>query len=254
MASSKGRRRRREGVAALPVTITDAALARRRKRSRQRRRLWRRLAVLGTALLLAVVITWLVAFSPVLAAKRVQVSGVQVLSAPSVTQAAAVPLGRPLARIDTATIAQRVAALPQVEKVHVNRAWPHTVTIAVTERTPVLQRRDAGTWHWVDATGRSFHQTPEPKAKLVVVEAPADQRILRDCATVSASLSPKLRQALHKMSATSPDTITLHLSGGRTVIWGSAAESDTKSQVATALLGVKATVFDVSSPANPTSR
>ncbi|MGG6498089.1 UNVERIFIED_CONTAM: cell division protein FtsQ, partial [Bacteroidetes bacterium 56_B9] len=48
--------------------------------------------------------------------------------------------------------------------------------------------------------------------------------------------------------------IVVVLSGRRTVVWGSVAQSVLKAKVTTAMLHVKATRYDVSSPAHPTSR
>ncbi|MCY7344460.1 MAG: FtsQ-type POTRA domain-containing protein, partial [Pseudonocardia sp.] len=67
----------------------------------------------------------------------VRVTGVLTVATPDVLAAAAVPVGTPLADVDTATIADRVARLPAVASVRVTRGWPHTVTVAVTERVPV---------------------------------------------------------------------------------------------------------------------
>ncbi|MGD7731956.1 cell division protein FtsQ/DivIB [Propionibacteriaceae bacterium G57] len=238
----------------LPAGIADAGIARQRKRQQARRRVLVRGAIAaGIAVLLAVAV-WLVGFSPVLSATSVEVEGTDVTTVAGVRGQARVPMRTPLIRVNTDDIATRVAAMPAVESVRVERRWPNTIAILVTERTPVLQRRVGGTFYWSDAKGVVFHQATKARAGLVVVEAPDDRRLLTDLATVQASLTPALRSRVQKITATSPDNITLVLDKGQTVIWGSSAQSTTKAQVATAMLGVKATVYDVSSPANPTSR
>ena len=72
--------------------------------------------VTAVVLLVGVVVvgTWVVAFSPVLGAKRVLVRGAHVLSAAQVRAAAAIRHGAPLARLDTGAVAGRVDALPDV--------------------------------------------------------------------------------------------------------------------------------------------
>lgn len=242
------------GVAALPGSIADATLARRRRRSRDRRRRARRLSLIALALAVVLALVWVVGWSPVFATRSVEVRGTSLLTRDEVLARAAVPLGVPVARQETRAIARRAATLRAVDQVHVARSWPHSIVITVTERRPILQRRDAGRYVWSDAQGLVIHEASAPQAGLVTVEASDDRRLLTDLASVAAALTPALRAQLDHISATSPDSITLHLRGKRTVVWGSSSESSTKAQVATALLSVKATVYDVSSPANPTSR
>lgn len=254
MPASRGGGRRREGVAALPGSIADATIALRRKRYRRRRRTLLRVAVGLLVLALVAGMGWLVGFSQMLAAKHVDVKGTHVLTSEQVLKGAAVPLGTPLARLSTDDIAERVRAMRPVKDVEVDRDWPNGVVISVTERTPVMQVKRAGGFEWADADGTVFHEQAATRADLMLVEAGESPRILKDVAVVIGSLTPQLREQLSAIQADSPDAITLQLKGGRTVIWGSSAESQTKAQVATALLTVKATVYDVSSPANPTSR
>lgn len=253
--SAKGRSSaRRTPVAALPGSIADASIAIRRRRSRNRRMMLRRGAVGALVAVVVAALVWLVGFSPLLAATTVEVEGTTVVSAAEVEARGAVPMGTPLARVNTDHIAERVGTLPAVQAVTVERRWPNTVAIVVTERVGVIALARGGTFRWVDASGSVFHQTSTPGAGLVVVEAPEDTRILADLATVAQSLTDQLRARVQKITATSPDTITLVLDRGQRVIWGSAADSTTKAQVATAMLAVEATVFDVSAPAHPTSR
>ena len=245
---------RKSPVAALPGSISDAGIAIRRRRGRNRRKMLRRGAVGALVAIVVGTLVWLVGFSPVLAATTVQVEGNTVVTAADVEARGKVPTGTPLARVNTDHIAQRVGTLPAVESVTVERRWPDTVAIIVTERVGVIALAQGNTFDWADATGTVFHQTKAPGAGLIVAEAPNDQRILADLAAVAQSLTDQLRGRVQKITATSPDTITLVLDRGQSVIWGSAAESGTKAQVATAMLDVEATVFDVSAPAHPTSR
>ena len=60
----------------------------------------------------------------------------------AVLDAAAVTPGGPLAAVDLAGIADRIARLPAVESVRVGRSWPHTVAVDVTERVPVAVTRN----------------------------------------------------------------------------------------------------------------
>ena len=56
------------------------------------------------------------------------------------------------------------------------------------------------------------------------------------------------------VSAKTPGSVTLGLTGGRTIKWGSADESPRKAEVLAALMTQPGKVYDVSSPELPTIR
>ena len=235
--------------------LADARPGLRKRRSRARWRRLRRLLIVAGVVALALAMGVVVWFTPLFSLREVRVEGTTLLTAVQVEEQAQAPMGRPLARVDVQALSDRVARLPEVESVTVGQRWPSAVTIQVTERTARVQRVEGSTYQWVDATGVIFHTRTKADPRLVVVNTPStDRRLLADLATVAQSLTPTLRRQVTGIKASTPDTITLTLSGGRSVVWGSADESVTKAQVATALLQVKATVYDVSSPENPTSR
>jgi len=157
----------------------------RAKRHRKRRTRW---IVLGCALLclvLAGVGIWLVSFSSVFAATEVKVSGVSLLSEQQVIDTAAVELGKPLANQDTDAIRERVAGLAPVAEVSVERRFPHTIEITITERTLAYVWLDGGVPRWVDADGVVFHEGEKPAQGAVTAQvATSDQRLLKDVATV----------------------------------------------------------------------
>jgi len=252
--SSKGAGKGRGTSSTLPAGIADATTALRRRRQRRQHRLWLRVGITACAVALVVAATWVVGFSSLLALRTVHVEGSTLASDAQVRQRAAAPIGTPLARVSTSEITERVATMPQVAGVDVSRSWPHGVVITITERTPVVQISSEQGWGWVDQHGVLFHHTNSPHQRLPRAQAPNDARLRKDVAGVAAVLTPQLRKELNQIVVRSPDDITLQLKDKRQVIWGSVRESKTKAQVATALLGVKASVYDVSSPANPTSR
>ena len=150
-----------------PPSVADG----KRRRRPKGRRVWP--FVLVGVLVLALVggLVWLVGFSSVLAAQRVQISGLKTLTRAEVNQKAAVPLGVPLARQDLSAVAGRVATFPQAENVVVERSWPDTITITVTERTPVFAVRYANLYVLVDKRGIPYLTVSERP-----VEPPAGRR------------------------------------------------------------------------------
>lgn len=225
-----------------------------RARSRRRRtRIATAVAVVVAVLLAAGL--YVVRWSGVMAVDRVVVEGAGLVTADQVRQTARVPMGTPLAAVDLDAAGARVAALAPVDRVQVQRAWPTTVRIRITERRPVYQLRDGQGYHWIDATGVAFHTTTSARrATPWALTASRDTRLLRDVATVTAHLDPALVKQLDHLEAGGPDSITLVLTRDRRVVWGSADQSALKSQVATAMLATRARNYDVSSPQNPTAR
>ncbi len=200
--------------------------------------------------------TWLVFFSSVLAAQQVSVSGTSYLTRAQVEQAARVPLGRPLARVDLATVRARVEALPAVLDATVSRAWPDGVRIEVRERTAVAVVTVGGTVTGMDADGALFRDYPQAPGNLpdVRTSGATDRQVRREAATVVAALPEALARQVDHLEVSTIDQITLALRDGRTVLWGSAEDSATKARVLEVLLKREAQVYDVSVPAQPTIR
>ncbi|WP_203566888.1 cell division protein FtsQ/DivIB [Aestuariimicrobium ganziense] len=235
-------------------SVADATGRLKQRASRRRRQ-----QLVGLAWLLGVVVllsglAYLFFASPAFVPRQVRVDGVSLLTVDQVRAKAAVPR-MPLARIDTGQIAERVATMPEVGSVRVRVRYPSTVVIEVVERTPVVQRLEGSSFQWVDAEGVVFHSRTARLPNVVAVKTPSvDTRLLKDAGVVARSLTPQLKKRVVRIEADTPDAFTLVLDKNQKVVWGSAADSETKSQVATALLTVKATVYDVSSPSTPTSR
>ncbi|MCZ4121577.1 cell division protein FtsQ/DivIB [Streptomyces sp. H39-S7] len=208
--------------------------------------------------------TWLVYGSSWLRAERVTVSGTDVLTAEEVRAAAGVPLRGPLASVDTGAVERRLlAALPRIREVTVERDWPHTIDLKVTERTPSAVLKSGGKFIEVDAEGVRFATVVTAPAGAPLVELTADQSpsllhfgtkaMLRAAVEVSAKLPDSVRKDARVIRMRSYDSVIVELSGGRTVVWGSAEDGSRKAAVLTALMKAakNANRFDVSAPSAP---
>lgn len=235
--------------------VTDATERIRLRRSRDRRRTALTVVVSLLVVLAVGAATWLVGFSSVLAVRQVTVTGTRTLSPDEVTRAAAVEVGLPMARVDAAAVEARVAALAPVKTVTLQRQWPSTIILAVTERTPVFAvKQNHGTGYLlVDETGKAFREVASPPTGLLRVTA-ADAALLGDVAAVVAELPPQLRDQVEQIDIVTRDGITLKLTSARTVVWGSAERSRFKATVLLALLQQKGTTYDVSAPDFPAVR
>jgi cell division protein FtsQ len=229
--------------------------------SRQRfaRRAWsRRWATVRRVVLLLVLVAlvggagWLVFVSSVLAVERVEVSGTHTVSAARISNAAAVPLGEPLARVDVDRVRERVEDVPVVARADIGRSWPHTVSVEVVERTPVAVVRTGGALRLTDAEGVMFRTVASPRKRLPVVTVSPDAQTLPEAAAVVADLPRRLARRVSHVDAPTIDSIELRLRDGRSVVWGSAESSELKAEVLESLLRRRASVYDVSVPGAPT--
>jgi cell division protein FtsQ len=214
------------------------------------------LIVAGVALL-AVLLTWIVAFSPVLGVRTVQVRGNHALSSARIEQAAAIAHGTPLVRLDTDAIARRVERLGSIASAQVRTSFPSTVVITVVERLPVGYLRTHGRTMLVDRSGDQYRAVAHPPAGLPRFDVPADADSRTTggaVATVARALPARLRARITVIHAFDPRAINLVLSGGRTVQWGSAARSPAKARVLRALLKQPGDQIDVTDPDQPFTR
>jgi cell division protein FtsQ len=201
---------------------------------------------------------WLVELSPVLVTRSVRVEGVPKGVASDMVSRAAVPMGTPLAKIDTEAIAERVIETPALAGVTVSRSYPHTILISASLRVPVLAVKDPqGHVEVVDSKGVAFatvSAAPKGVPLIDAVENPPSIESLRAAMTVLRALSPGQRKQVTDVKVLGPNMVTLKL-GAVTVVWGGASEPELKVKVMTALLRQKdvATV-DVSAPRTPVIR
>jgi cell division protein FtsQ len=217
--------------------------------------------LLGTA-------CWLVYFSSVLDVRTVAVSGTSVLTPAQVLDAAGVPLGGPLERLDTGAVRARVlSALPRVARVQVTTDLPHTVRLRVTERVAVAAVRGAdGSYTQVDSAGVRFATGTTPPAGVPVVELAlsaagkaaladfSEASLIDSAVQIAKALPPAIAKDTGAVVVHSYDDMELQLAGGTTVLWGSPERDARKAVVLGALLKQKATTYDVTAPDDPALR
>lgn len=208
--------------------------------------------------------TWAVYGSPWLRADTVAVRGERELTSRQITRAAAVPLGGPLVSVDTAAVRKRLLkALPRLKDARVHRSWPHTIRVDVTEREPSAVLENGGKFTEVDREGVRFATVDRRPAGVPVVELTPDQtagfrhfgtkRLLQAAITVAGRLPESLAGRATAIRVRSYDSITVELTGGKDVMWGSQDDGAAKAAVLTALMKAEphADHYDVSAPTAP---
>ena len=202
---------------------------------------------------------WVVYASSWLGLRSVEVEGTSYLTPGEIERVADLEKGTPLARVDLAAVEDRIAQLPAVADVDVQRDWPNDVRIEVQERKAVAAVRQDHQWHGMDAEGvlfRTYRQQPGglPLVRAGQLDDEGSDDALKEVAGVVAALDRSIARKVDYVEVASMDAIELVLSSGDEVRWGSAAQSDLKARVLATLLEVDASVYDVTVPEQPTTR
>ncbi|WP_298748116.1 cell division protein FtsQ/DivIB [uncultured Serinicoccus sp.] len=220
--------------------------AARRGAARARRvGLGRRTLVLwgGGVLAAAAAMVFLFYFSVAFVVEDVQVEGGREDVAASALEKAQIPQGRPLARVSEGRVSERVLADPRIASVEVERDWPSSITLVVTERDPALALRGAGTTWLADASGVLYEQVDTPSKKLPLIALRTDPTELdRRTVTGLAELwrtrpdPDTLEGELGAPSVARDGSVEMDL-GQLTLLWGAPTDNEKKWHVVTALVG-----------------
>jgi len=153
--------------------------------------------------------------------------------------------------VNTGAVASRVDRITQVQSARVTRSWPDRVVITVQERKAALAVPVTGGFDLVDPSGVVVRQvTKQPRRLPRFVPAgplPGNPGV-RAAASVLRELPRALAGRVTSLTAATPDAVTLHLSGGVTVDWGSPSLAAQKARVLAILMRTHARSYDVSAP------
>jgi cell division protein FtsQ len=206
---------------------------------------------------LAVLATWLIAFSSVFGVRNVEVRGIHLLTADQVRVAADISNGTPLVRVDTTAITERVERLPEVESAQVSTSFPSTVVITVEERVAVGYVRRGGHLRLVDHSGvayRTVDTAPTGLPHFVLPTGDDQLGTAAAVAAVAAALPASLLHQVQSIQALHPTAITLVLTGHRLVAWGSADRTPEKAALLPTLLRRPVGYVDLTDPDQPFTR
>jgi cell division protein FtsQ len=217
-----------------------------RRRPRVRRR-WLAVGAVGLA-----GIGWLGWGSPVTLVEHVVVAAPRGLSEEAIRLASGISASDHVPAVDEERVrAAIMAALPAVAHVEVRRELPDTIRLVVTARTPLAAVQSGKGYLVIDGAGVVYDRVGSAR-KLPVIRARTEAG--RETArAVLLSLPDELRGEVRRVTATTRDDVTLALRGGATVRWGSPEQADLKARVLAGLVAVRAEVYDVRSPLQPTT-
>ena len=178
-------------------------------------------------------------------------------------------MDRTLLRVDTGAVARRVEAIPQVASAKVTKDWPDRLAIAVTERVPVMAVKMAGGgYDLVDPAGVTVRWAKGRPAALPLLQTSLPGTALTGAPSVAAAadvlaeLRPWLAKQVARVSVVqatgSTDAagqqVILHLTDGKTVLWGGSDRAGQKNRELAILLPGKARFVDVSAQGTVVTR
>lgn len=245
LAHAERRRRRYERAEAR--RFTQATRTRRRKYL---------IALAGAVVLVLLVV--LTAYSPLLAVRTITVEGASRVDAAAVSAALDDQLGRPLTLVDFGEVKRTLETFPLIQSYVTEARPPDTLVVRIVERRPVVTVAVDGGFSLVDAAGVVVETTPERAAGYPIIDTaatPVDSPGFAAASSVLLALTPEFLAQVDSVSAPTPDSVTLALTSGQRVVWGSAEDSALKARIVASMIsnpGIpNVTEYDVSSPEAP---
>lgn len=218
------------------------------QRSRRRRLIW--LSALGAVVLL-IGGTVAAAYSPLFAVRKVTVVGASALDPAVVEAALSDQIGTPLALVDENDVKTALSEFAMIETYALEAKPPHDLTLRIVERTPIGVIASGGGYTLVDAAGVELSTTPDAPAgqPIITVKSGTESDAFESVGLVIRSLPADVRATVTEATASTLDDVTLTLSTGLTVVWGSADDSVLKSETLSRVLIARpdANSVDVSS-------
>ncbi len=229
--------------------VTRAPKARRVAAPRPRRRRWLVVTVVTLCVLVALSAAGYAALhSRLLAASTVNVTGERHETPRQVLDASGLAGAPSMLSVDPGLVALRIErTFPWVASVTVVKHWPHTVSIAVTERTAVAEvPGPRGSTVLVDVTGRRLGQAAphEVLPRLEYAAAPgqpsASTTTLASAAVpgllVAATLPPAFKSQVAVVQVNTSGWVTLHLTTPVSFVLGPASNLGAKYEDVAAVI------------------
>jgi cell division protein FtsQ len=197
-------------------------------------------------IVLAVSGWWILYQSKWFIAQGVTVTGNSRLTVEQISAVAAVPIGNSLMSINTAAMTEQLMELTEIKVVTVERGWPHTILINVTERTPIAVAATLSGFNLIDSEGKNAGRVAAPPPGLLVISAVPESKAMLGAITTLAAIPAQWQ--LIELAAATQDNIVATLGTGAVITFGSSERAADKVEVAQALLEKGYSVINVSAP------
>ena len=223
----------------------------------------RKIMLIGGAaiVVLSLVVVLVLSFSPVLAAKKIEVTGTKLLSEKQLLESLAPLEGTPLPRISEAKVEELLGEQPAIDSIVVRAQMPDTLVVEIHEEVPVAILVDGETNYLVSDTGGKLKKLgAKDKTKLPKIkasDATKDPEQFKLLTSILSGVDAKVLEQVSTASLTEAGFMELALPQKRTLIWGNGDKAALKNQVTQIFLNnskdsaeAKKTI-DVSNPENP---
>lgn len=236
--------------------------ARRREKLAERKRLrLKRIFIAVATVVIAVLATWSLFFSPLFALQqdKIEVTGLKdsaYLTNEQVTESLEPWVGTRLPRLSEGALSQRLTSdYPIIKSVDLSRDFPRGATLTISLREPVACLMEADTCRAIDTEGVILNLSPEQTEGLPRLTLASGQDAAGDAATamidVLSVLPADIRSRVSSIEVSEASQITLNLSDGATVAWGTSGNNEFKAEVLGIILQQEASHYDVSAPTAP---
>nr|WP_237466693.1 FtsQ-type POTRA domain-containing protein [Leucobacter chromiireducens] len=175
-----------------------------------------------------------------MAVREVQLVGASSVDEAAVAEALSRFEGVPLALVDDADVHRALEPFPLIQRYAVERTPPHTMTVRIEERVPVISLPAEGGIGQYDAAGVLLGvQEAAPAGVPLGAEAVTDlsSAAFQSAARALRDMPAELRALIVSVSATSGQDVTFVLTNGIEVLWGDAEQTKRKALVLSSMLG-----------------
>ena len=184
--------------------------------------------------------------------EEVKIAGVKRLNQQTIMQAAEVQLGQPVISANRSEIYKRLQKNPQVKSVQVERGWPHSVLIKVTERYPVAAAIGRSGFNLIDDEGMLAGRSPVKPKKFRIISAKPNTPAMKSAVQIAIAIPAKWKVA--KITAENSNSVIVQLIHGQTIAFGSGDQAKLKVKVVGSLIINNYRHINVSTPLSPTVR
>ncbi|MGZ2222999.1 cell division protein FtsQ/DivIB [Glutamicibacter nicotianae] len=203
----------------------------------------------------------ILSFSPVIAAKKIEVTGTKLVDSKKLGESLEPLKGTPLPRISEAKVQELIGDQPAIDEIVVKAQMPNTLVVEVIEAVPVAILLEGKKEYLVSETGKKLRTVGKkdkdklPKIKATDVTADAEQFKL--LTGILSTIDKKVLEEVSTASLSKAGFAELALPKNRTLIWGDAKKAALKNEVALIFLKelekkhAAKTTIDVTNPENP---
>lgn len=203
--------------------------------------------IVGIIVAIAVIVGLAVYFFPVFRVNNVEIAGNEHLTNEQIEEAAGVPDGANLLRVNAHDIAQNVASLPWVSTATVGRSLPNTLVVELDERKVAAYVDADDGPHLIDTNGREFI-IDQPPEEAVEITGEWDPETLSDPVDVITAIPEELRRTIERVDVVEPYVMRVHMDDGRTITWGANEDNEDKARALATVLQMEGDNWNISNP------